>query len=89
MTAEAVAPTGSRYDAQVAVFGHDVQKKIEKLRWFIVSLNTIQRLYGGERGLSDVSTYSSYRTISFAIVFVFVCRWGQVPWDASCSRTWP
>ena len=70
MTAEAVTPTGSRYDAQVAVFGHDVQKKIEKLRWFIVSFNTIQRLYGGEEGLSDVSTYSSNRTISFALVMV-------------------
>ncbi|KAL5474908.1 hypothetical protein EMCRGX_G026935 [Ephydatia muelleri] len=41
LTAEAVTPTGSRYDAQVAVFGHDVQKKIEKLRWFIVGAGAL------------------------------------------------
>ena len=33
-----VQPTGSRYDGQVAIFGADLQKKMEKLKFFVVSL---------------------------------------------------
>ena len=32
-----VQPTGSRYDGQVAIFGADLQKKMEKLKFFVVS----------------------------------------------------
>jgi ubiquitin-activating enzyme E1 len=34
---EACKPTGSRYDGQIAVFGADFQKKLEGLKYFIVS----------------------------------------------------
>ncbi len=30
------APTGSRYDGQTAVFGAEFQKKLEKLKYFVV-----------------------------------------------------
>ena len=35
---DVVKATGSRYDAQVAVFGHDMQKKLEKTKCFVVRL---------------------------------------------------
>ena len=35
---EAVAPSGSRYDGQVAVFGADFQKKLEKQKVFMVGV---------------------------------------------------
>lgn len=35
------APTGSRYDGQVAVFGSSFQKKIENLRYFLVGAGAI------------------------------------------------
>lgn len=41
LTVEACKPTGSRYDAQVAVFGHEFQKKIGSLRYFIVGAGAI------------------------------------------------
>jgi len=31
------APQGSRYDGQIAVFGQDFQKKLENLKYFVVS----------------------------------------------------
>ena len=34
---EAASPQGTRYDGQVAIFGHDYQKKLEQLKYFIVS----------------------------------------------------
>ncbi len=34
---DVVAATGSRYDAQVAVFGADFQKKLERTKCFMVS----------------------------------------------------
>ena len=35
---EMVKPRGSRYDGQVAIFGGDFQKKVENLKYFVVSL---------------------------------------------------
>ncbi len=32
------APVGSRYDGQTAVFGAEFQTKLEKLKYFVVSL---------------------------------------------------
>lgn len=37
---EMVKPRGSRYDGQVAVFGADFQKKLENLKYFVVSVNS-------------------------------------------------
>ena len=34
---EIVKPTGSRYDGQTAVFGGDMQKKMERQKYFVVS----------------------------------------------------
>ena len=34
---EMVKPQGSRYDGQVAIFGGDFQKKLENLKYFVVS----------------------------------------------------
>ncbi len=36
-TQEAVKATDSRYDGQVAVFGGDFQKRLEHLKYFVVS----------------------------------------------------
>ena len=36
---EMVKLRGSRYDGQVAVFGVDFQKKLENLKYFVVSVN--------------------------------------------------
>jgi ubiquitin-activating enzyme E1 len=36
---ELVKPRGSRYDGQVAVFGGDFQKRLENLKYFVVSGN--------------------------------------------------
>jgi len=36
-TEATAAPQGSRYDGQVAVFGKDFQKKLEGLKYFVVS----------------------------------------------------
>ena len=46
---ELVQPTGSRYDGQVAIFGADLQKKMEKLKFFVVSL-THEGREGGRNG---------------------------------------
>ena len=35
---EMVKPQGSRYDGQVAIFGGDFQKKLENLKYFVVSV---------------------------------------------------
>ena len=43
---ELVQPTGSRYDGQVAIFGADLQKKMEKLKFFVVSI----ACEGGKKG---------------------------------------
>ena len=44
---EAASPQGTRYDGQVAIFGHDYQKKLEQLKYFIVSelLSIIYLMY--------------------------------------------
>jgi len=41
LTAEECAPTGGRYDAQIAVFGKEYQKKLGKLKYFIVGAGAI------------------------------------------------
>ena len=48
-----VQPTGSRYDGQVAIFGADLQKKMEKLKFFVVSLEGggLGRWWGRREGV--------------------------------------
>ena len=49
-----VQPTGSRYDGQVAIFGADLQKKMEKLKFFVVSLGRgggLGRWWGRREGV--------------------------------------
>jgi len=41
LTEKECAPTGSRYDGQVAVFGREFQKKLGSLRYFIVGAGAI------------------------------------------------
>ncbi|XP_017780893.1 PREDICTED: ubiquitin-like modifier-activating enzyme 1 isoform X2 [Nicrophorus vespilloides] len=41
ITEELAAPTGSRYDGQVAVFGKEFQKKIGGLKYFVVGAGAI------------------------------------------------
>ncbi|KAJ8936851.1 hypothetical protein NQ318_012812 [Aromia moschata] len=41
ITEELAAPTGSRYDGQIAVFGKEFQKKIAALKYFIVGAGAI------------------------------------------------
>lgn len=41
LTEESCAPVGSRYDAQLAVFGSDFQKKLEAQKWFVVGAGAI------------------------------------------------
>ncbi|XP_028146852.1 ubiquitin-like modifier-activating enzyme 1 [Diabrotica virgifera virgifera] len=41
ITEELAAPTGSRYDGQVAVFGKEFQKKLASLKYFIVGAGAI------------------------------------------------
>ena len=36
-TEATAAPQGTRYDGQIAVFGADFQKKMESLKYFVVS----------------------------------------------------
>ncbi|XP_065172826.1 ubiquitin-like modifier-activating enzyme 1, partial [Atheta coriaria] len=41
ITEETAAPIGSRYDAQIAVFGRDFQKKLGALKYFVVGAGAI------------------------------------------------
>ncbi|ALC40452.1 Uba1 [Drosophila busckii] len=41
VTEEEAAPTGSRYDAQVAIFGRKFQEKLAAAKWFIVGAGAI------------------------------------------------
>ncbi|CAK1580668.1 unnamed protein product [Parnassius mnemosyne] len=41
LTEESCKPVGSRYDGQVAVFGRDFQKRLGKLKYFIVGAGAI------------------------------------------------
>ncbi|CAH1179580.1 unnamed protein product [Phaedon cochleariae] len=41
ITEELAAPTGSRYDGQIAVFGSEFQKKIGALKYFVVGAGAI------------------------------------------------
>ncbi|KAF2880951.1 hypothetical protein ILUMI_25232 [Ignelater luminosus] len=41
ITEELAAPTGSRYDGQIAVFGRDFHNKLEALKYFIVGAGAI------------------------------------------------
>lgn len=41
LTEQETAPTGSRYDAQVAVFGRDFQQVLGRLRYFVVGAGAI------------------------------------------------
>uniref|UniRef100_A0A1Y1K0A8 E1 ubiquitin-activating enzyme n=1 Tax=Photinus pyralis TaxID=7054 RepID=A0A1Y1K0A8_PHOPY len=41
ITQEAAAPTGSRYDGQIAVFGQDFQDKLGALKYFVVGAGAI------------------------------------------------
>lgn len=41
LTEESCAPTGSRYDGQIAVFGKEFQQKIENTREFLVGSGAI------------------------------------------------
>ncbi|KAJ8963633.1 hypothetical protein NQ314_005480, partial [Rhamnusium bicolor] len=41
ITEESAAPTGSRYDGQIAVFGKEFQKKIAALKYFVVGAGAI------------------------------------------------
>lgn len=41
LTTDQCAPTGSRYDGQVAVFGREFQKKVGALRYFVVGAGAI------------------------------------------------
>ncbi|CAL4109432.1 unnamed protein product [Meganyctiphanes norvegica] len=41
LTAAECAPTGNRYDAQIAVFGKDFQSKLGKMKYFVVGAGAI------------------------------------------------
>jgi len=41
LTPEEVAPLGSRYDSQIAVFGREFQERLQNLRYFIVGAGAI------------------------------------------------
>lgn len=66
-TAADAAPVGSRYDGQIAVFGQGFQKKLEKLKYFVVR----ERLYsqvlsGGAFGICLSLNHIKYNRASLS-----------------------
>ena len=44
---ESCVPLGSRYDGQIAIFGADFQKKLEKQKYFVVSCSISIHVHQG------------------------------------------
>ncbi|XP_042861552.1 ubiquitin-like modifier-activating enzyme 1 isoform X2 [Penaeus japonicus] len=91
LTAANCAPEGGRYDAQIAVFGRDFQRKLENLKYFIVGAGAIGcellknfamlGIGAGERGRLTVTDMDHIEKSNLSRQFLFRS------WDVKKSKS--